>query len=240
MVFSDTINEQGIVQDAYWEAGADANSYPIKHVVRNANLGLDEAVSIIIGADGAWQFDDTNSTDIPIGSTDLMLGQQDYSFDDDHLVIKTVEVCDAAGNWRRLDPIDNNSVPREVALSTLNLTSGNPAYYDKVGSSLLLYPAPSYNRRLVEEGESGLRVYFQRQISYFTTTDTVKEPGFAKHLHKYISLYVAYAYAAAKETSRQAALGQKLAIYADKIKKFYGYREIDRHKRIKTNTRVKR
>ena len=91
--------------------------------------------------------------------------------------------------------------------------NGTPQYYDKVGNSLMLYPAPNYNRRLVEESEAGLKVYFQRQIDYFTTTDTTKEPGFAKHLHKYVPLYCSYIYACAKELPKQNALKSRLEFY---------------------------
>lgn len=251
MIFSDPTTKQGIVQDAYFEAGADANSYPIEDVTRNANTGLDTVVSLILGADGKWQFDDSNATDLPIGETDLISGQQDYSFDEEYLVIKSIECSDSQGNWSRLIPIDNNDVLRTQAMSNLSLTDGVPRYYDKMGESILLYPAPSYNRRLVQEGEAGLRAYFQRKINYFETTDTTKEPGFAKIFHKYISLCVQYGYACAKNLDNLAQnvykkmqyyQGNKLEGGTDEgaIKRFYSYREVDQRHKLTMNTRVKR
>lgn len=251
MVFSDTTNNQGIVQDAYFEAGANSTSFPINDVVRAANTALDKVISMILGADGRWQFDSSNYTDLPIGSADLLSGQQDYSFDTEYLVIKSIELSDSQGNWRRLIPIDNNDLTHMQAMSGFDTVPGVPMYYDKMGESVLLYPTPNYNRRLVEEGASGLRAYFQRKIDYFTATDTIKEPGFAKHLHKYISLYCAWEYACAKELEAKAAkLAKRLAFFegnleqggndAGEIRRFYSYREVDQPRRIKNFNRVMR
>lgn len=251
MVYNDTTNKQGIVQDAYWKSGADINSYPLADVTRVANSALDKVIALILGADGRWQFDSSNYTDLPIGSTDLISGQQDYSFDDEYLVIKSIECSDGQGNWRKLIPLDNPDVPRDVALSSLSLTDGNPVYYDKMGESILLYPAPSYNRRLVQEGEAGLRAYFQRKIDYFVVGDTTKEPGFAKHLHTYVSDYIALAYAKAKDIGEKIATLSKSVIFFEgnlemggndigEIRRFYSYREVDQPKRMTMNIRVKR
>jgi len=213
MQYNSNATGQDIVSDTYFEASSNANSYPIADITRNSNTALDTAVSLILFADDKWDFDSTNATDFPIGTTDILSAQNDYEFDDDFLVIKAVEVQDANGNWKKLKPIDNLSLEEQEAMSTLTENTGTPEYYDKVGGSLFLIPTPNYNRRLVEETEAGLKVYFQRNIDYFTTNDTTKEPGFAKHLHKYIPLYNAYIYACAKELPKQNALKTRLEFY---------------------------
>ncbi len=241
MVFNDVTGGQGIVQDAYYEAGANSVSYPIADVVRNANLALDEVVTIILGADGKWQFDDSNATDLPIGETDMISGQDDYSFDAQYLVIAGMEIKDPNGNWVRLTPVDRNDLNQSQAISTLYNQTGIPQFYDKQGESFFFIPTPNYNYRLVEEGASGIRVFFQRKIAYFTISSTTTEPGFGKHLHKYISLYVANAYCRAKElVQREQALLGQLNIWAEKIRAFYSYRELDTEKRIKNKIVVKR
>jgi len=231
MQFNDVSTSQGIVQDAYFEATADSSSYPIADVTRNANAALDNVVTLILGADQRWQFDSTNSTDLPIGTTDIVSGQQDYSFDEEYLVIKSIELADSSGKWTRLIPIDNMSLDERQALSGFETVNGTPMYYDKMGDSILLYPAPNYNYT------AGLRAYFQRKIDYFVVGDTIKEPGFAKHLHKYIPLYCAYVYACAKDLPKQNSLKQRLAFYEGNklqggndqgaIATFYAYRELD-------------
>ena len=233
MVFNDTTTSQGIVQDTYFEVNADANTYSVADVTRNANAALDNVVAMILGSDGIWQFDSTNSTDIPIGTTGLVSGQKDYSFDQEYLTIKTVECSDANGRWTKLKPIDNYT--EDMALSEFERVDGIPVYYDPIGASILLYPSPNYSIGPSDTPNGGLRVYFQRKIDYFTPTDTTKEPGFAKHLHKYIPLYCAYAYACAKDLPKQNSLKARLAFYegntlqggsdAGAISQFYAYRE---------------
>lgn len=237
MVFNDTTTSQGIVQDTYFEVNADATTYPVADLTRNANAALDNVVTLILGADQRWQFDSTNSTDLPIGTTDIVLGQQDYSFDEEYLVIKSIEIADASGKWTRLIPIDNMSLDEREALSGFETVNGTPMYYDKMGDSILLYPAPNYNYT------AGLRAYFQRKIDYFVASDTIKEPGFAKHLHKYIPLYCAYVYACAKDLVKQSVLKQRLAFYEGNklqggndqgaIATFYAYRELDFKRTLK-------
>jgi hypothetical protein len=236
MVFSDTTNSQGIVQDTYFEASANSNSYRIEDLTRNANNALDNVVTLILGEDSRWQFDSTNATDLPIGVADLVSGQKDYSFDADFLLIKSIEIKDSTGNWKRLVPIDNLSLEERQALSGFETTNGEPLYYDKMGESILLYPSPNYN------STGGLKAYFQRNIEYFVAGDTTKKPGFAEHLHKYISLYCAYVYACAKELPKQATLAKRLEYFEgnklrggnDKgaISAFYGYRELDFRKKL--------
>lgn len=252
MMFNDPdpTTKKGLVQDAYYEVKANTVSYPIADVVRNANNGLDTVVTLILGADGKWQFDDTNATDLPIGSTDIISGQQDYSFDEEYLVIKSIEISDQYGNWRRLIPLDNDDLLKTQALSALDLQSGNPTHYDKMGESIILYPIPNYNLRLDEEGTAGIRAYFQRKISYFEITDTDKEPGFAKHLHKYISLCIQKGYAKANGLPKLAQIEKEMMVFEGNkhlggtdpgaIASFYSYRELDRRPIIKNNTYVKR
>lgn len=244
MVFSDVTTSQGIVQDTYFEVNADATTYPIADVTRNSNAALDNVVTLILGADKRWQFDSTNATDLPIGSTGLVSGQQDYSFDDEYLVIKSIECSDSEGRWTKLIPIDNYDEP--CALSQFETVNGVPKYYDKMGESILLYPAPNYTIAPTDTPAGGLRAYFQRKIDYFVAGDTIKEPGFAKHLHKYIPIYNAYVYACAKDLQKQSVLKQRLAFYegnklqggndAGAIASFYAYREQDTQLRITPET----
>lgn len=242
MVYNDTTGGQGIVQDTYFEASANSSSYPIADLTRNSNVALDNVTSLALLADAKWDYDSSNQTDLPIGIADLIANQQDYEFDDEFLIVKSVEICDTNGKWSRLVPIDNLSLEERQSLTDFMNVAGTPQYYDKVGNSVFLFPAPNYNKRLVEEGTGGLKVYFQRKNDYFTVSDTNKEPGFAKHLHKYIPLYNAYVYACAKELPKQNSLKTRLEFYEGNklrggnddgaIMKHYSKRERDNQQRI--------
>lgn len=206
MQFNDSTNSQGIVQDVYFEVGANSTSYPIADLTRNANAALDWATVLILEADGKWQFDDQNQTDLLIGYTDLISGQQDYSFDDDFLVLsKPIQILNPDGvNWTELVPVDDTELVSQ---------SGVPYQYNKLGNSFLLDPIPNYNWRYANEGKYGIKAYFQRGMSYFTTTDTTKEPGFAKHLHKFVSVYCQYAYAKAKGLKKLPQIEKDLLVF---------------------------
>lgn len=243
MVFNDVSGGQGIIQDTYFEASTNATAYPIADVTRNANNALDTVLTLILGADSRWQFDSRNATDLPIGTTALISGQKDYTFDSEYLVIKSIECSDSEGNWTKLIPIDNYD--EQVALSEFQTTNGVPKYYDKMGESILLYPSPNYSITPLTSPSGGLRAYFQRNMDYFDVTDTTKSPGFATHLHKYVSLYCAWVFCEAKGKPEANRLKSRLEFYegnklrggndAGAISTFYAYRELDFKKKLTPN-----
>ena len=251
MDLSNTTTKQGLVQDALWWVTADLTSYPYTDMIRSANMGLNEVVGLILGADGRWQFDDTNYTDLPIGTTNLVLNQQDYGISTDMVDITRIECKDVNGNWQLLTPFDQRDLtpplgnPTPMGALTANATlggngysltdfmstAGTPIYYDKIANSIFLYPKPSYN------STGGLKVYFQRKASYFTTSAYVSttnwvdstKPGFANHLHRYISFYMAKDYAVAKMLTgnKITSLMNELALMKQNIVSFYSSRKKD-------------
>lgn len=243
MDFNNTTTEDGIVQDIDFGVGSTRATYPLTRIANDANRAMDDVITIILGADGRWQFDDTNYTDLPIGTTNLVSEQQDYSFDPEQIDVTRVECKDENGNWQYLVPFDQRDLtPPGVAtipvtgltsvgtlggnnysLTDFMSTSGTPVYYDKIANSIFLYPKPNYN------SSGGLKVYFQRKPSYFESTDTTKQPGFAKHLHKIISLKCQYTYAVAKILSPNTIqfLQQQIAIWEQKVRDFYASRKKD-------------
>lgn len=219
MVYSDTTNDGGIVQEARWLVGANATSYPIKDLTRNANRWMDRAVSLIIPASHSWQWDDSNQTDYPIATTDLVSGQQDYTLDTTHLRIERVEIKNESGDWERLTQIDKAQI--KGSLEEFHDTDGKPTYYDVTSNSVFLYPASDYSQ------SASLRVWFQRKGSYFTTTDTTKEPGFAEIFHRYIALGAAYDYALKFASSKVSLLRNEATAMEKEMQAFYSRRNKD-------------
>lgn len=242
MIYSNPTTKEGIVQECDFLVSSNENTYPIEEKTRNANRALDKTISLILSADGRWQFDDTNYTDLPIATTDLVMSQQDYSFSTDMIMVTRVELKDPQGNWRFLQPFDQKdlqpepaaSLPRggagivgsNYSLTDFMETPGTPAYYDKMATSVFLYPKPNYN------STKGLKVFFQRQPNYFLTTDTTKEPGFAKHLHRYISLSMAHDYAVAKDLPKRNLLREEMLVMEKQIVETYAIRKKDERTRL--------
>lgn len=219
MVFSDSTNNGGIVEEARWLVGANSTSYPIKDLTRNVNRWLDKAVALIIPASGTWQFDDSNYTDYPIATTALVSGQEDYTLEASHLRIERVEIKNESGDWTRLKQIDRTEI--KTALSEFAEEDGDPIYYDVSANSIKLYPAPDYSQ------SSSLKVFFQRKGSYFETTDTTKEPGFAEIFHRYLSLGAAYDYALKNRVTNKDEIKVELLEMEKDIQNFYSRRNRD-------------
>ena len=78
MQFNSHDNNLDIISDIAFWTKADITAYPINDRTRNCNLALDKMAALVMSADGRWEWDDTNNTDLPIGRTNLVSGQRDY------------------------------------------------------------------------------------------------------------------------------------------------------------------
>lgn len=232
MQFSNTTNNDGIIQDCefwlfasnYGQISNDTNL--LKTFTSLSNQALNDVSIIAMGSDDRWQYDDTNYTNYPIATTNLVQDQHDYVLDVSHLRITRVEIKDDQNNWTVLQPLDLADVPN--ARDEFMDASATPMYYDKLGNSLFLYPAPDYSQN------ESLRVYFQREPSYFATTDTIKEPGFASIFHRLVPLKVCLDYAVANNlTDKITVLNDRIKNKEEEIKKFFGRRNRDEKLMIK-------
>jgi len=228
MVFSDTTTKQGIIEDIDFLVDTDATSYTLLDKTRNVNRWQDKAVGLILEADGDWQFDDSNYTTLPIGTTNLVNGQQQYTFDDSFLKILRMEYLDNDGIWTTLKPIDEHQIKQ--GLEEFNKTNGSPRFYDKIGDAIFLYPAPATANVTLT---AGLKAYFQRQSEDFVSTDTTRVPGFANIFHRLLSLGPALDYANIHKPDRTVVLQNQITVLEKNLKEFYGKRERDVKKQLR-------
>jgi len=235
--FSDTsASKAGLIQECEAAVFGD-NSYGrisndpslLATFTRYINEGLNRVVSLILLADGRWQWDDNNNTDFPIGTTSLVTTpgseQQDYAFAINFLKITRVEVLDFAGNWQLLKPIDQSDI-YDQSLTDFLKTAGLPMYYDKIANSVFLYPKPSAT---AVTATNGLKVWFQRPPSYFTTSDTTKVPGFNSMYHRLVALIASRDYAAVKQLSNAKVLSDLVNQQEDSLAESYTLRNKDEH-----------
>ena len=193
-------------------------------MTRNMNRALDKVVALIFRSDQKWQWDDANNSDLPIATTSLVSGQSDYSMPVTHLKVLKVRIKDSAGNWISLNPVDS----RDLRDSDRTASSATPTKYDKVGSSIFLYPAPNY------ASSGGLEVQHQRGASYFTTSDTTKAPGFASVYHRLVSMYAALDFCSVNDMpQRVAALESAIAKMEADLVSFYSSRNVDEKQSLK-------
>lgn len=191
MVFSDSTLNQGIVQQVRAFMRVDATQWPTAKIVASVNNYLDQVTGYAIGADRRFQWDDTNHTKLPIGTTNLVANQSDYSFLTDEqgntiITLTRVDLLDSNGNYSQLQEVDQKDYDG-WGLDELQSTTGVPMYYDKIADNIIrLYPKPSTSVT------AGLKFYFQRTGSYFVAADTTKSPGVSPLLHRGFVIAAAY------------------------------------------------
>lgn len=224
-----------IVEDIDFLLGTDSGQYPLAHKLRNVNLWFYNVVTDILQYNSNWEWDDTNKTDYPIGTTNLIASQKDYVLPSSFLKILRVEVKDSAGNYQKVQEFDEQQV-KGIGLSEFNKTDGLPLFYREIGNSIELYPAASASSTTLT---SGLKVYYQRAQSEFTNADAAVAPGFAAPFHRILSLGAAYDYASVKMTDNPrvaANLMSQIVSLREAMKKYYA----SRNREVRPSLRKKR
>lgn len=225
MVFSSPTDNTGIVEQVRAMMRVDSAQWPTSRIVNSCNNYLDTITGYAIGADRRFQWDDTNHSKLPIGTTNIVSGQKDYSFLTDEqnnkiINLTAIELLDSNGTYTMLKPVDFtelNGAPDE-----LYKTAGKPEYYDKIADNIIrLYPTPDASVT------SGLKFYFQRTASYFVDTDMTKEPGVSPLLHRGFVIASAYDGALTLGLNNLGALGVEFQKEEMKMKKYFGDRNKD-------------
>lgn len=225
MQFSDTTNNTGIVEQARSMMRVDATQWPTYKIVNSVNNYLDTITGYAIGADRRFQFDDTNHTKLPIGTTDLTASQSDYSFLTDEqgnniLNLTRIDILDSDGLYRKLIPVDEADF--DIALDELYKDNDKPVYYDKIADNIIrLYPTPAVTV------SAGLKFYFQRTASYFAATDTTKEPGVSPLLHRGFVIAAAYDGAVTLGLQNLQPLSVEMMKEEEKMKQYFAIRNTD-------------
>lgn len=226
MQFQSHANDLDIIDDITFWTKAGTTRYPLNDRTRNANLALDRVCALILEADGKWKWDDTNHTDQPIGKTDIVANQADYGISGaSFLKLSAVQYLQSDGTYETLDPVDEHSLEGKALLE--KQTSGTPTKYVKRGDSIWLGPYPT------SALTNGLRVLFQRDVSYFLTTDTTKEPGFAQPFHRLISLWPSLDFCEANGMhARAATIRARIQAMESALVMFYANRGQDERIKI--------
>lgn len=249
MPFSNTADRTGIVElveDLTGTRSSTTSSYPLKTKTRDINNTFANFNMIAQRSAGSWESDDTNQTDYPIITTNLVSGQQDYSFILDQqgnqiLDIYRVEIANASGIFSQVIPLDEVDM-NGVSLTEFMKTSGTTIFYRKTANGIFLYAPTSYNYT------NGLKIYYARTPTYFLSTDTTKKPGIPDMFHEYLALRPAYFYALAKGLPQATALGNQVLEFegsdrlgiVGKIGDYYANRSRDLKTRIRTIYRSSR
>lgn len=235
-VFNDTDRLSGLVQIYEREIGAEygdvsGNTARLKEFTSDANSAFDEFVLLAFQSQGTWRYDDSNQTDYPIITGDLVSGQRDYPLVADEtgnliLEVVQVEVASPSGVFSKISPIDVPGDDNSSSFYDGQNTSGTPTRYGKLGNGVFLDPVPNYALA------AGIKLYVSREPSYFTYTDTTKKPGVPGTLHKWFAIRPAEEYARRDALANyQAIVGERLRL-EENIKTYFSARNRDEKPRF--------
>ncbi len=218
-----------IFEDIDFLVGSNSISFPPEDKLRIVNKINYDVTSDILRYQSNWEFDDTNETDFPIATTNLVTSQQDYSLPSTLVKLVRVEVKDSGGNYQRVEQLDETQI--DQALSEFMKTDGLPRYYREIGNSIELYPAPA-DVTLT----NGLKCYYQRVVQDFTNADAAVEPGFSKQFHPILSYGAAYEYATINQLPNAEALKARLDELREELREYYS----NRNREVRTTLKVRR
>lgn len=232
MVFSDTSTNLGLVQQVRDMMRCDSTQWPTSRIVNSVNNYLDTVTGYAIGADGRFQFDDTNHSKLPEGTTALTINQSDYSFLTDEQGNAILSLLGVSilrnGKYEMLTPVDRS----QVDTATFGTESGDPTSYDKIADNII-----RLDKLPLATVASGLKFYFQRVPSYFTASDTTKAPGVPPLLHRGFVIAAAYDGALTLGLANLQPLSVEFQKESKKMTDYFGNRNKDEFPRLITRYR---
>lgn len=206
------------------------------------NLGLDDIWGVILQACNLGGLDDTNHTDYPFFSTNLISGQRDYSYIVDGsgniiLDICRVMVAQPDGTFREIYPVNQETTTSkrgnpEDTTSFIDgkNASGTPSRYSKLGgNAIFLDVVPNYSIT------GGILIFGNREASYFTVTDTTKKAGFAGIFQSYPALFASEMYSGIKSLANLKKIMQDKINMRRDVMVYYAMRDKDVPKRMIAN-----
>lgn len=211
-----SLTQSQIIRQYELEIGANRgdianNTNRLSDFVDQENIAFSDYLTLAFNTSGTWKFDDSNHTDFPEITTNIVAGQREYPFVTDEegnliLDIYKVYAKETGKDYLELDTIDSDTTGVFNGITAGSTTQGVPFQYDKTANVIILDPVPSASVT------GGLKVSINREATFFTTSDTTKKPGVPGLHHKYFYLKPALDYA------RRNTLGSFLRLEAEVMK----------------------
>lgn len=204
--FNSHADQQDIVNHTLFLLGRiTVTEYPLKDIARNSNAALSIIWQAIFEAYGGWKFMDDSqadaSTGLPYADQTITSGTGLYGIPSSSLVIDNMVFrLTASSPWQQLKGITHEEF-YAMGSDALFPANGMPIYYMLQGDIIRLLPTPNFTL-----ASTGLRVFFQKEMTAFASANTTTIPGFASVFHEAVAVYAALIYAKAYLPDRVAAL----------------------------------
>lgn len=220
MVFNSDSDGQDIVSYVADATGLNTTA-DLQYITRMANAADREIWAVIFEAYGGWQFDDSNNSDLPTATADVVANQSKYTLPVDAASIRQVAVKDESGFWHDIIPITLEDIHKASSEDEFLSTAGTPRYYRPVGNVAEFYPATSYTQT------RSLRVHFDRGMVGFASTATTATPGYASEFHDATWIGAAYMIATQRTLKNLVPLREQWAQKKADIAEFYKARFVE-------------
>jgi len=147
MVYNDTTNLNGILQEVerLTDLGTGfitGDATRLKEFTTYINEGQDDIWYAIYKSTGNWQWDDSNQSDLPQATTDLVSGTGKYSIPSDALTIQKVAIKASNGLWRDLIPFTKEQLVYN--LDEFAKVNNIPMYYRAMGDTMDTTKSPGF------------------------------------------------------------------------------------------------
>lgn len=231
MVFSDTTNKLGLIQDCELRCGLydgeiSGDSTLLATFTRLINNRQHRGQSIILEASPDIDFDDFNHGDRPSGTFSL---SADRAFElpasEKILKLKRVDYSYDGTTYYRAKRFDSLSYEGGMGnedKEDTNFSSTSP-YYDVEGNTLLFYPKPT--------ASSSCYLEWTREVEEFSASgDDTKESGIDEPFHSYLSVGASFDWLLARkpnETFLVSALGNEVQRIENDMRLHYSNKNYD-------------
>lgn len=230
---NDTAGNTGIAQQARSLAGVDATQWPLIKIVNTANHWRDFLTGYAIGADVRFQWDNTQHTKLPEGTTPLVINQSDYSFLTDEqgntiITLTGVSIL-TNGRYEPLYPVDRSDPEYDIA--NFGVDTGTPTCYDKISDNII-----RLDKKPTATVAAGLKFYFQRTSPTWTTSDTTASSGFSPILDRGFVIACAYDIALTLGLSNLQGLALERQREENRVIEYFSNRNQDEEMLFKPNS----
>lgn len=204
MQYNGNSDEQDLVSLLNDLTGMDNNVYTLKAKTRDMNTANRIIWQWIHEAYGGWLYDDANNTlDFPTATANVVANQRDYTLPSDALTVKGIEIKTTGNIWQELQHVTEEYIRDFMSEKQFMITASQPMYYTAYANSVRIYPATNYAQT------SSIRISYDRGATNFTSTDTMKTPGFVSQFHD------AVAYGAGVSFAKYKTLPQRQTLQED-------------------------
>jgi hypothetical protein len=245
MQLSNTTSQAGLVQrvERYTRRPYGSSGDELKEIINDINEAFADLMPLILQFNDQMRWDDLNHTDAPIGTINIVSGQEDYKItvDDNSLdILNIVKVriypSASATEYEELQRMTPDHPLFANALDPATGETGTPSHFVELGNVIYLYPSPNY------AATNGIQIFFQRQQSYFTVTgtsgDDTTEPGIPLPFHELLALKAAHKWTIVNRTDDTNLLSSLNAMISRKEKELRDFTNARHPSRARMTTRL--